>query len=52
MIILLDQFGLVVEHGKTEVFHFSRLMEHLTPWLSVMGRFGHEQFLFSFSFIF
>ena len=24
MITLLDQFGLVVEHGKTEVFYFSR----------------------------
>jgi len=22
--LLLEQFGLVIEHGKTEVFHFSR----------------------------
>jgi len=25
MSLLLDYFGLVVEHGKTEIFHFSRL---------------------------
>ena len=25
MSLLLDQFGLVVEHEKTENFHFSRL---------------------------
>jgi len=25
MSFLLEQFGLVIEHGKTEVFHFSRL---------------------------
>ena len=24
MSLLLDQFGLVVEHEKTEIFHFSR----------------------------
>ena len=28
---LLEQFGLVVEHGKTEVFHFSRLHSIFSP---------------------
>ena len=25
MTLLLNQFGLIVEHGKTEIFHFSRV---------------------------
>jgi len=28
---LLDKFGLVVEHSKTEVFHFSRLQGSFNP---------------------
>ena len=28
---LLDKFGLVVEHSKTEVFHFSRLHSPFNP---------------------
>jgi len=30
---LLEQFGLVIEHGKTEVFHFSRLHKSFNPSL-------------------
>jgi len=28
---LLDKFGLIVEHSKTEVFHFSRLHSSFNP---------------------
>ena len=28
---LLDKFGLIVEHSKTEVFHFSRLHGSFNP---------------------
>ena len=28
---LLDKFGLIVEHSKTEVFHFSRLHGPFNP---------------------
>jgi len=28
---LLMRFGLIVEYGKTEVFHFSRLQEAFNP---------------------
>jgi len=30
---LLEQFGLAIEHGKTEVFHFSRVNEVFNPSL-------------------
>jgi len=29
--LLLDQFGLVVEHGKTEIFHFPKLHRIFNP---------------------
>jgi len=41
MITLLDQFGLVVEYGKTEVFHFFRSIGAFDPLalnLSQIGR--------------
>jgi len=28
---LFDQFGLTIEHGKSEVFHFSRLTRNFNP---------------------
>ena len=28
---LLDKFGLIVEHSKTEVFHFNRLYGFFNP---------------------
>jgi len=28
---LLDKFGLIMEHGKTEVFYFSRLHRAFNP---------------------
>ena len=31
MSLFLGQFGLVIEHGKTEIFHFSRLQEVFNP---------------------
>ena len=31
MSLLLGQFGLVIEHGKTEIFHFSRLQGVFNP---------------------
>ena len=31
--LLLEQFGLVIEHGKTEFFHFSRLYGSFNPSL-------------------
>ena len=33
MTSLLEQFGLAIEHGKTEVFHFSRVNEVFNPSL-------------------
>jgi len=38
--LLLEQFGLVIKHGKTEVFHFSRLQEAFNPlpsYFSILG---------------
>jgi len=31
---ILDKFGLVLEHGKTEVFYFSRAQDVFNPLLS------------------
>ena len=31
MFFLLKQFGLIIEHGKIEVFYFSRLHEAFNP---------------------
>jgi len=37
---LLKQFGLVIEHGKTEVFHFSRLHVSFNPPLLNLTSLG------------
>ena len=31
MTFLLKKFGLIIEHGKTKVFHFSRLHSSFNP---------------------
>ena len=33
---LLENFGLILEHGKMEVFHFSRSCEVLNPSLDLL----------------
>ena len=33
MSLLLEQFGLVIEHGKIEAFHFSRVYRAFNPSL-------------------
>ena len=45
---LLINFGLVIEHGKTEVFHFNRLHEIFNPPpldLSLLGGIRHSSHL-------
>ena len=38
--LLLDQFGLVVEHGKTEIFHFSKLHRIFNPLALDLSQIG------------
>ena len=38
--LLLEYFGLVIEHGKSEVFHFSRSHEVFNPSLLDLSCFG------------
>ena len=53
---LFEQFGLVIKHGKTEIFYFSRSHRLFNlPFLNLSVRVVNNRLsfiLFSFSFIF
>jgi len=40
MFSLLDQFSLIIEHGKTEFFHFSKSYRIFNPFFLDLSHFG------------